>query len=173
MKKTVLLIATAFVIGLTGCKKDDEVTSVTLPEETLSLGTITIKGFLKADYDITNSGIEVVSGEKIFVTIDTKDWYLNPIPGKTYPKKRYEATTNTDGQFDIKIDAPNNGVLKNVTVTAVEFTKNRIENTNPPTNPPSTISKPYKWSTANENYGTLEVGEVKLKIFTMTGTPFS
>jgi hypothetical protein len=167
MKKTVLFLATALTLVFASCKKDDKTTSITLPAEDIAAGTAIVKGILKANTDATNTSDETVSGERIVVVIDTKDWYLNPTPGKTYPVKRYETTTGADGTFEIRVDVSNNRKLTGVTVTAIEFLKNKIEST--------TSTKLYKWvySPGTLTIGDLFVGEVKHRILTMDGTPFN
>jgi hypothetical protein len=166
MKKTLLFAATALTLVFASCKKDDKTTSITLPVEDIAAGTATIRGILKANTDGTTANDETVAGEKIVVTIDTKDWYLNPIPGKIYPKKRYETTTGGDGAFEIRVDVSSNQKLTGVTLTAIEFTKNKIESL--------TSTKLYRWigTPPVVSIGDLSVGEVRLKIVTMEGFPF-
>jgi hypothetical protein len=164
MKKTVLFIATAAVMAFTSCSKDDATGgTITLPEP--SLGSATIKGLVKANTDATNTTDELATGVKVIVTIDTKDWYPSNPPASA-PEKRYEATTNADGIFEVNVEVGNAKKLGIVSVKVVDYLKNKVES--------ATSTKQYKWSASAESANNLSVGEVRIvNQITMNGTPFN
>ncbi len=152
MKKTVLFLATALTLVFASCKKDDKTTSITLPSP--ELGRATIKGLVKADltFSTTNNVDEVVAGQRVIVTIDTKDWYLTT-PSNS-PKKRYETTTGTDGKFEISIEVGDKP-LSDVKVLVSDFLA-------PQAQPSPNGDKSFKWSKPAVSADGIQKGDIKI-----------
>jgi hypothetical protein len=110
MKSIKILLSLAVIAGImmTSCKKDEE------PEAT-PMKKATITGFVYADLDLTEAGMEYApAGTKISAWIDTEELFLNPDPAVTYPRKYYETTVGGDGKFTLSIEVGNNPVTVNI-----------------------------------------------------------
>lgn len=94
---------------MTGCSKDVE--NSVKP----TTGKATVKGRVTADLNQTNFTEEPVTNTKVYVFVDTRDFAQNPGDGN-FPKKRFEATTDANGDFSMDIDVPLNGTDIEITV---------------------------------------------------------
>ncbi len=110
MKK---IAAVIFAIGMTAsmnsCIKDVE-NSVS-PQT----GKATIKGRIKAELNTETTGTEPLEAQVVYVYVDSKDYAQTPGTAP-YPKKRFETTTDSNGDYSITIDVPLKGTAVEVTV---------------------------------------------------------
>jgi hypothetical protein len=77
------------------------------------VGSAVITGKITADLILNNGQKEGVSGITVTGSINTQDLVTNPVPGATYARRTYTATTNSDGVYRLVVDAN----VKAVTVT--------------------------------------------------------
>jgi len=135
---SIMLIASlGILLVFTGCKEDEYVAE--------PLKTVTIKGHVLTELDLTNVGMEKVS----------KDLIAVPEAGYTYQILQYE-TTVTDGNFTITLPTVK---FKNipVEVTLVDFVARQTQ--------PGDIKKDMIFtSTSNFDFNTTE-GETYYKVF--------
>ncbi|MDD4215901.1 MAG: hypothetical protein PHZ24_01005 [Bacteroidales bacterium] len=146
---SIMLIASlGILLVFTGCKEDEYVAE--------PLKTVTIKGHVLTELDLTNVGMEKVpNGTKLIFRIDSKDLIAVPEAGYTYQILQYE-TTVTDGNFTITLPTVK---FKNVPVevTLVDFVARQTQ--------PGDIKKDMIFtSTSNFDFNTTE-GETYYKVF--------
>lgn len=93
-----MIMALPFLFTIQSCKKDNESTS------TATLGSATITGRVTGDLDLLNGKIDPVAGIKVIAKINMSDLVaVGSAP--TNSVKIYEATTDADGNYTIKLDA--------------------------------------------------------------------
>lgn len=105
--------AVIFAIGITAsmssCIKD--VDNSVSPKT----GTATIKGRVQAELNTTNADLEPLANQTVYVFVDSKAYAQTP-GNATYPKKRFETTTNAEGDYSVDIEVPLKGVAVEVTI---------------------------------------------------------
>ena len=105
--------AVIFAIGMTAsissCIKD--VDNSVSPQT----GKATIQGRIQAELNTITPGLEPLENKTVYVFVDAKEYAQNPGEG-SYPKKRFETTTNSKGDYTVTIDIPLKGTAVEVTV---------------------------------------------------------
>jgi hypothetical protein len=117
MKKSLSIILMILVGGFfafTSC--EDEET-----EDPGSNPTATLKGTVYADLDVGNAGMEKVpAGKTVIFRINAQDLVLDPVAGYTYQTLQFEAETDANGNYSIKLPTATHQAVP-VNVKAVSF----------------------------------------------------
>lgn len=121
MKKLFSILAILLVgfFAFTSCDSEEETDAGETP-------TATIQGYLYADLDLSNTGNEAVTNEKIYFYINSQDLVEAPIAGYDYKTLQYSATTNADGYYSITLPAAKHAAVA-VTVEPNDFEYEQVQ----------------------------------------------
>ena len=124
MKRLSFLLSGFLAVALltTSCSKE-------APEPTKTSETATIKGVVTAELDQTEAGMENPSGVKVVALIDPADLQINPDSSFTSDMIKVEATTNSDGEYTMEVNARNQSIP--VTLIFEDFAED-VETANDP-----------------------------------------
>ena len=117
MKTIFYYVLAACAVLFTACQNDNSVNP--RPTEEI-VGKATIGGKVKAELNNTSTGLESVpQGTKVIAEISTADLALTVNALAIYPKKYYETTVSTTGEYSVEVEAGPRGTT--VTLYFADF----------------------------------------------------
>jgi hypothetical protein len=121
-KWSLIPLSLLLAFTLAQCEKEEESSE---PD----LKTATVKGKMTADLNDTIPGdTSAPKGTKVTLWISTEDLVTKSSPSKTYEKRYYQATANSDGEFSVQVDVNKDPVTVNIEPSDFEYDK--VLNTN-------------------------------------------